>query len=708
MIAEAFFMGKRFEERKVYASFAFGDMILQYLQGEKTGMMGLRLLPRGMEAMIRDKDCRVAPLIQVKLLGDAYSGGFVHGRTMQDSFSTHQLRLDHQDVLKNGQETAIETWLKDERGYRYLHRAAYLEGEEYFTVQTAFYNDSGEQATLEMLSSFTLGEISPFTVDHSPERLFIYRIRSNWSAEGRLIRESVEQLHLEPSWGYGNPVISRWGQVGSVPVRDYVPFVGAEDAVSGVIWAAQLCVDHSWQMEMGRIDNGFTLAGGQADREMGHWMKHIAPGESFRTPPAILTVSANGIDDACERLIQYTENHLQVPKEEEDLPPLFNEYCATWGTPSDENIRVLAERIKDLGLAYFMIDAGWYAQEPGKWDAHAGSWDISPFLFPQGLDATLDYIRACGMQPGIWFEMESVGCANPQFHHTDWLLKRDGIPLTVAKRRFWDFRKPEVRAYLQEKVADFLKNHGLKYVKFDYNESLGIGVDGAESPAEGMRQHLQAVREFLQKLRRDMPELVIEICSSGGHRLNPSFLLGASMASASDTHECEEIPIVAANMHRIIPVRQSQIWAVLRPEYDEAQLYYKMTGGMLGRLCLSGPMEKLSAEQWAILKDGLSFYRQAAPILKKGKSRRYGEEPRSWRDPSGWQAVVRENGEKALVVAHAFHRAPETIRIPVPAGYEAERIYARNGIKCICIKEALILDHVKDMDGIAVLLKRIK
>ncbi|MBQ6803442.1 MAG: hypothetical protein IJP04_02190 [Clostridia bacterium] len=59
-------------------------------------------------------------------------------------------------------------------------------------------------------------------------------------------------------------------------------------------------------------------------------------------------------------------------------------------------------------------------------------------------------------------------------------------------------------------------------------------------------------------------------------------------------------------------------------------------------------------------------------------------------------------------MAHAFHRAPETIRIPVPAGYEAERIYARNGIKCICIKEALILDHVKDMDGIAVLLKRIK
>lgn len=78
------------------------------------------------------------------------------------------------------------------------------------------------------------------------------------------------------------------------------------------------------------------------------------------------------------------------------------------------------------------------------------------------------------------------------------------------------------------------------------------------------------------------------------------------------------------------------------------------------------------------------------------------------RNPRGWQGVVRENGEKALVVAHAFHQSPETIRIPVPAGYETERIYARQGIKCICIKDALILDHVKDMDGIAVLLKKNK
>ena len=36
------------------------------------------------------------------------------------------------------------------------------------------------------------------------------------------------------------------------------------------------------------------------------------------------------------------------------------------------------------------------------------------------------------------------------------------------------------------------------------------------------------------------------------------------MASFSDAHECDEIPIIAANMHRMILPRQSQIWAVVK------------------------------------------------------------------------------------------------------------------------------------------------
>ena len=46
-------------------------------------------------------------------------------------------------------------------------------------------------------------------------------------------------------------------------------------------------------------------------------------------------------------------------------------------------------------------------------------------------------------------------------------------------------------------------------------------------------------------------------------------LLGlTAMGSFSDAHECPEIPVIAANLHRLILPRQSQIWAVLRRKAD--------------------------------------------------------------------------------------------------------------------------------------------
>ena len=69
---------------------------------------------------------------------------------------------------------------------------------------------------------------------------------------------------------------------------------------------------------------------------------------------------------------------------------------------------------------------------------------------------------------------------------------------------------------------------------------------------EGLRQHLEAVQAFIKRFVKRSLKLVIENCSSGGHRLEPSMMELASMASFSDAHEQKEIPIIAANLHRAI------------------------------------------------------------------------------------------------------------------------------------------------------------
>jgi alpha-galactosidase len=222
-------------------------------------------------------------------------------------------------------------------------------------------------------------------------------------------------------------------------------------------------------------------------------------------------------------------------------------------------------------------------------------------------------------------------------------------------------RKEESHRLLESLVIDTLEKHRIGYLKIDYNETAGYGADGAESDGEGIRQQILGVYRFLDRIRQRLPNLVIENCSSGGHRLEPSMVGRTAMSSFSDAHECLEIPIIAANLHRLILPRQSQVWAVLHSLDSPRRLIYTLAAGFLGRLCLSGEILDLKAPQWEILRNALELYRSAAPAIRDGESRRYGPPFSSYRHPTGWQAVVISGSDRTLVVVHRFAADEETV-----------------------------------------------
>lgn len=171
------------------------------------------------------------------------------------------------------------------------------------------------------------------------------------------------------------------------------------------------------------------------------------------------------------------------------------------------------------------------------------------------------------MKAGVWFEFEVVDRQETEcFNHKEWLLTSD-------QRRFWGTRNAEVQDYLHERVIDFLRDNGFDYIKVDYNETSGIGCETPDdlerSLGEGLYDVIQASQAFFHRIREELPDVVVEICSSDGHRLVQSFMKLGAMASFSDAHECDEIPLIAANMHRIIEPQQSRIWAVMRAELAE-------------------------------------------------------------------------------------------------------------------------------------------
>ena len=684
---------------KLYSEYRFGDMLAAWWLDEQNHM-GMTLIPAEMKDQVRAHEHALEGLVQIHARGDQLPNGYGNGSTLATTTATDRMKFVRQ--RKDG--NTVVTELADETGRTVFHTVRWAEGLEALRVSVRFENRTGKPVTLDLLSSLNLGGITPFAEGDAHGTLLLHRAGSAWSAEGRLITESIEEAMLERSWTGHALRILKFGQVGSMPVRGWFPFAAVEDRANDTVWAMQLACPSSWQMEIRRKDDRLNMMASLPDEDFGQWAKTIAPGESFETPEAYITAGRGGVDRVSQRLL--TVQRVNMPRPEAELPVLFNEYCTTWGDPSHENLSKIADCLQGRGIDILVIDAGWYRRRGIGWADCGGDWiPEETEMFPEGLKATADMIRAHGMIPGLWFEPETCARGAEIFRKEEMLLTRRGTVIDTDNRRFLDLRKPEVRAYLDERVIGLLKKCGFGYTKIDYNDCIGVGCDDPDSLGEGLRQNMQETLGFFHRLREAVPGIWIENCSSGGHRLEPSLMGVTDMASFSDAHECAEIPVIAAQLHRLILPGQSQIWAALRAKDSIRRINYSLISTFLGVMCLSGDIHELSAEQWAKVDEGIAFFRAVRRIIRDGVSVFHGTVSESWRHPAGWQAVCRTAGDETLAVIHTFDgNYPESVSLPVPGSRilcemksEGNRISLENGLLTVQLKadfEAIAV-HIK-------------
>ena len=397
----------------------------------------------------KEKEQIMEFIAECKLMGDGYAGGFSCGMSMAGSQTTENLVKIKTSEEKNKKVTL---W-KDERGYEV--RVFEEKENQVARVYTEFKNNSEKEVVMEMLASFALKGIKADK---------IHRLQSFWSAEGRLRTETIEELHLEKSWNGCARRIEKFGNVGSMPVRKYFPFLALEDCETEEFTGILMGHASSWQIEISCKEvQELDVMGGIADRDFGQWMKRVLPGESFTTPDALIA-RGNSLADVCDKLIK--AQRLNISPVDADMGIMFNEYCTSWGNPTIDSIKKLSDRLVGQGVKYLVIDSGWYGL-PNDWACSVGNWEINKDRFPNGLKEAADYIRSRGMIPGLWFEMEVAGPHSRYFHETEHLLSKDGYPLTVSGRRFLDMEDPWVIEQLTRDVIGTLKECGFGYLKID-------------------------------------------------------------------------------------------------------------------------------------------------------------------------------------------------------------------------------------------------
>lgn len=671
------------------AEYTIGDLLVRYVAPEdRPEAWGLMLLPLAKASAVVaprewldspaitqlpapwNRSCawEVDPLVHAHVNGDVLPGGFANGRTLRHSATTASFAVREHRRADAGDKVVLTTVLAAACGLLCRHELTVDSRTGVVAARVTAENPTSRPLTLDYLSAFSLGGLTPFAADDAAGRLHVHRFRSAWSAEGRHEERAVEALHLERSWTGHGVRSERFGQAGSLPVNGWFPFVALEDRAAGVTWAAQLATPGTWHLEIYRRADQLALSGGGPDRLDGEWRHTLAPGARVAAPDAYLTVASGGLNEACDRLLAAARRRAEpLPAGEDTLPVVFNEWCTSWGNPTHDSLVALADRLAGSGVRYLVIDDGW-AERPGNQFQQNGDWRVNRRAFPGGLRATTDAMRARGLIPGLWFEFEAINPGSDAWHETAHQLQRDGAPLQVGARRFWDFRDPWVHEFLAERVIARLRDNGFGYLKVDCNDSIGPGVDGPLSPGENLREHLAGVQRFFARLRRELPELVIENCSSGGHRLEPSMMALTAMSSFSDAHETPDIPLIAANLNPLVWSAQKQIWAVLRQGDSLPRLSYSLAATFLGRMCLSGDVAALGAVEWDFVRQAIALYQTAAPIIRDGTFRCVREGGDSWQRPTGHQIVSVKTSQHLLVIWHRFAEGRSQFQLTLPPG----------------------------------------
>lgn len=647
--------------QRLINSFEFGNITVNYVLNNYDKVI-LIICPKEKKCeLFSEKNIEAydnASLVQLKLSN--HDSG-IYSNSFRSSETLEHLKFKEQKIKEDDEAVTVITTEESEDNYGIKHFLKWYRGENGFEVYTEFFNNSGKSLKLQYLTSASLDAISPYLSNEGSKDLFFHRFKAGWSMEGLHQEDSLTALGLEQAWATSGECI-KLGAIGSRSVREYHPYGAIEDKRNNVIWGVYLAHNASWQMELSRYKESVSLSIGLADSMTGDWNKWIKDGQSFVSPKAIISVTTGGIAELSNKMLSMRHRPIDAYGEE-GMGIAYNDYATTWGHPTEESMLKMADFLKSGKTKYLIMDAGWFFPRGSN-----GDWVVNTDAFPNGMKHYTNEVRKRGMIPGIWMEFENIGKNSKLFGEKCASMKLKcegkiivGHCINGGLGNFFDFRNKEVIEYLDDKVIKFLKDNGFGYLKIDYNISTGIGVDGDESPGENLRQHMEEVRKFIIKIKNEIPDIIIENCSSGGCRLEPSMMDITAVSSASDTHEVYEAAVVAANLHYLAPPRQNQIWSTLKPEYSKERFSYVISQGFLGRLCWSGFVTELSDEQLKEMFEAERFYEKVSPIIKHGNSYIFRTDICSFHSPTGTQAVVRysEDENYALVVTHSFEERKE-------------------------------------------------
>jgi alpha-galactosidase len=136
------------------------------------------------------------------------------------------------------------------------------------------------------------------------------------------------------------------------------------------------------------------------------------------------------------------------------------------------------------------------------------------------------------------------------------------------------------------------------------------------------------------------------------------------LQSTSDQQDPLRYPPIAAAAPAAVPPEQGAVWAYPQPEYTDDEIDFTLAGALLGRIHLSGRLDRMTPAQSDRVRRAVAAYKGLRPDLPRALPFWPLGLP-GWTD--GWLALgMRVPDGPAYLLAWHRHGGPEEVLLPVP------------------------------------------
>ncbi len=396
----------------------------------------------------------------------------------------------------------------------------------------------------------------------------------------------------------------------------------------------------------------------------------INPHESFETPQAVLTYSANGINEMAQNMHSFVNNNIvRGVHKNADRPIVINNWEAMMFDFNRQKIVALADRAKKLGVEMLVLDDGWFGARNND-KAGLGDWVVNTKKLPGGLKSLANAINKRGMKFGLWFEPE---CVNPDSDlyraHPDWAIAVPSrIPSLGRNQMVLDLSRKEVQDYIVDSVDAILSSANIEYVKWDYNRHISDMYSATlTNQGEFYHKYILGLYDVLDRIFHKLhPNILFESCSSGGNRFDLGMLCYSPQIWTSDDTDPIERLDIQGGIFNFYPLSTVSAHVSMSPHAQTLRstpLSTRFNVASFGVLGYELDFAELTPDELKQVKAQIEFYKKHRRTFQYGK---FEFVPVDNPDQLSWQVSYKDE-----IIAGFFQKktcaAPYRDRLCIPS-----------------------------------------